>query len=134
MKIRPSVKPICEKCKIIKRKGRVMVICENPKHKQKQGLRPARRRFFESRDGAPPLSLRGRRFPGTKAPEKPTNDQKIGRRSGCPGLPGFRGPFDISRPGASPGGRTNPPALSNLEVHSSHGTNRRRRPSEGEAR
>ena len=26
-----------EKCKIIKRKGRVMVICENPKHKQRQG-------------------------------------------------------------------------------------------------
>ena len=37
MKVRPSVKPICEKCKIIKRKGRVMVICDNPKHKQKQG-------------------------------------------------------------------------------------------------
>jgi large subunit ribosomal protein L36 len=37
MKVRPSVKPICEKCKIIRRKGRVMVICENPKHKQKQG-------------------------------------------------------------------------------------------------
>ncbi len=37
MKVRPSVKPMCEKCKIIKRKGRVMVICENPKHKQKQG-------------------------------------------------------------------------------------------------
>jgi large subunit ribosomal protein L36 len=35
MKVTPSVKPICEKCKIIKRKGRVMVICENPKHKQK---------------------------------------------------------------------------------------------------
>ena len=34
MKVRPSVKPICEKCKIIKRKGRVMVICENPKHKR----------------------------------------------------------------------------------------------------
>lgn len=28
MKVRPSVKPICEKCKIIKRKGKVMVICE----------------------------------------------------------------------------------------------------------
>ena len=28
MKVRPSVKPMCEKCKIIKRKGRVMVICE----------------------------------------------------------------------------------------------------------
>lgn len=37
MKVRPSVKPMCEKCRIIKRKGRVMVICENPKHKQKQG-------------------------------------------------------------------------------------------------
>lgn len=37
MKVKPSVKPICEKCKIIRRKGRVMVICENPKHKQKQG-------------------------------------------------------------------------------------------------
>ena len=37
MKVRPSVKPICEKCKIIKRKGKVMVICENPKHQQKQG-------------------------------------------------------------------------------------------------
>ena len=38
MKVRPSVKPMCEKCKVIKRKGKVMVICENPKHKQKQGL------------------------------------------------------------------------------------------------
>ena len=37
MKVRPSVKPICEKCKIIRRKGKVMVICQNPKHKQKQG-------------------------------------------------------------------------------------------------
>ncbi|MCD7961251.1 MAG: 50S ribosomal protein L36, partial [Enterococcus sp.] len=25
MKVRPSVKPICEKCKVIKRKGHVMV-------------------------------------------------------------------------------------------------------------
>ena len=33
MKVRPSVKPMCEKCRVIKRKGRVMVICENPKHK-----------------------------------------------------------------------------------------------------
>ncbi|MBR7099485.1 MAG: 50S ribosomal protein L36, partial [Clostridia bacterium] len=29
MKVKPSVKKICEKCKIIKRKGTVMVICEN---------------------------------------------------------------------------------------------------------
>ncbi len=37
VKVKPSVKKICEKCKIIKRHGRVMVICENPKHKQRQG-------------------------------------------------------------------------------------------------
>ena len=37
MKVRSSVKQICEKCKVIKRDGKVMVICENPKHKQKQG-------------------------------------------------------------------------------------------------
>jgi len=37
MKVRPSVKPICEKCKIIRRKGKVMVICQNAKHKQRQG-------------------------------------------------------------------------------------------------
>ncbi|MCH5260888.1 MAG: 50S ribosomal protein L36, partial [Lachnospiraceae bacterium] len=27
MKVRSSVKPICEKCKIIKRKGKIRVIC-----------------------------------------------------------------------------------------------------------
>ena len=37
MKVRASVKPICEKCKVIKRKGKLMVICDIPKHKQKQG-------------------------------------------------------------------------------------------------
>ena len=37
MKVRASVKKMCEKCKIIRRKGRVAVICENPKHKQRQG-------------------------------------------------------------------------------------------------
>ena len=37
MKVRPSVKKMCEKCKVIKRKGVTRVICENPKHKQRQG-------------------------------------------------------------------------------------------------
>lgn len=37
LKVRASVKARCEKCKIIKRKGVVTVICTNPKHKQKQG-------------------------------------------------------------------------------------------------
>ncbi|MBP3840962.1 MAG: 50S ribosomal protein L36 [Bacilli bacterium] len=38
MKVKPSVKPICADCKIIKRKGVVRVVCKkNPKHKQRQG-------------------------------------------------------------------------------------------------
>lgn len=37
MKVRASVKPICQKCKIIKRSGVVRVMCTNPKHKQRQG-------------------------------------------------------------------------------------------------
>ena len=37
MKVRPSVKKICAKCKVIRRKGKKMVFCENPIHKQKQG-------------------------------------------------------------------------------------------------
>ena len=37
VKVRPSVKPMCEKCKIIRRNGRVLVICSNPRHKQRQG-------------------------------------------------------------------------------------------------
>lgn len=37
MKVQPSVKPMCEKCKVIRRHGRIMVICDNPRHKQRQG-------------------------------------------------------------------------------------------------
>ena len=37
MKVQPSVKKICDKCKVIRRHGRVMVICDNPRHKQRQG-------------------------------------------------------------------------------------------------
>ena len=37
MKVRPSVKKICEKCRVIRRHGRVRVICDNPRHKQRQG-------------------------------------------------------------------------------------------------
>lgn len=37
MKVRPSVKPMCPKCKIVKRNGVLKVICDNPKHKQRQG-------------------------------------------------------------------------------------------------
>ncbi|MGB6837859.1 MAG: 50S ribosomal protein L36 [Dehalococcoidia bacterium] len=37
MKVRASVKRRCEKCKVVRRRGVVMVICQNPKHKQRQG-------------------------------------------------------------------------------------------------
>jgi large subunit ribosomal protein L36 len=37
MKVRPSVKKICEKCKVVRRKGVVRIICENISHKQRQG-------------------------------------------------------------------------------------------------
>ena len=38
LKVRTSVKPICEHCKVVKRRGVIRVICKrNPKHKQRQG-------------------------------------------------------------------------------------------------
>ncbi len=37
MKVRASVKRICEKCKIVRRKNVVRVICVDPRHKQRQG-------------------------------------------------------------------------------------------------
>jgi large subunit ribosomal protein L36 len=37
MKVRSSVKKICVKCKIVRRQGVVRIICEIPKHKQRQG-------------------------------------------------------------------------------------------------
>ena len=37
MKVRSSVKRMCENCKMIRRKGVLRVICINPKHKQRQG-------------------------------------------------------------------------------------------------
>jgi large subunit ribosomal protein L36 len=37
MKVRPSVKKICDKCKVVRRKRVVRIICENPRHKQRQG-------------------------------------------------------------------------------------------------
>jgi len=37
MKVRASVKKLCENCKIIRRKGVIRVICSNKRHKQRQG-------------------------------------------------------------------------------------------------
>ncbi len=37
MKVSSSVKKRCPKCKIVKRKGIIRVICVDPNHKQRQG-------------------------------------------------------------------------------------------------
>ncbi|MBO4544279.1 MAG: 50S ribosomal protein L36 [Verrucomicrobia bacterium] len=38
MKVRASVKRMCEHCKIVRRKGVIRVICSsNARHKQRQG-------------------------------------------------------------------------------------------------
>ncbi len=36
MKIKSAVKKICAKCKMVSRKRHLHIICDNPKHKQKQ--------------------------------------------------------------------------------------------------
>jgi large subunit ribosomal protein L36 len=37
MKVMASVKKMCRKCKVIRRKRVVRVICTDPQHKQRQG-------------------------------------------------------------------------------------------------
>ncbi|KAI0257111.1 ribosomal protein L36-domain-containing protein [Lactifluus subvellereus] len=38
MKIRSSVKIMCDGCSVVRRKGRVYILCaKNPRHKQRQG-------------------------------------------------------------------------------------------------
>lgn len=39
MKVRPSVKKMCINCRLIRRRRKVLVICSNPKHKQRQDKR-----------------------------------------------------------------------------------------------
>ncbi|MEK6606660.1 MAG: 50S ribosomal protein L36 [Myxococcota bacterium] len=37
MKVRASVKKICEKCKVVRRKGVIRIVCETRRHNQRQG-------------------------------------------------------------------------------------------------
>jgi large subunit ribosomal protein L36 len=37
MKVRSSVRKMCVKCKVVRRRGVVRIICSNQKHKQRQG-------------------------------------------------------------------------------------------------
>ncbi len=37
MKVQASAKKRCNKCKVVKRRGKVYIICDNKRHKQRQG-------------------------------------------------------------------------------------------------
>lgn len=37
MKKRAGTKKMCDKCIVVRRRGAVFIICENKKHKQRQG-------------------------------------------------------------------------------------------------
>ncbi|MBX3049578.1 MAG: 50S ribosomal protein L36 [Anaerolineales bacterium] len=37
MKVTASIKKRCARCKVVKRKGKLYVICSTPRHKQRQG-------------------------------------------------------------------------------------------------
>ncbi len=45
MKVRSSVKRICPKCKVVRRKGVVRVICENPETQTAPGIRKSMARI-----------------------------------------------------------------------------------------
>lgn len=37
MKVRSSVKKMCDKCFVVRRNGNLIILCKNLKHKQRQG-------------------------------------------------------------------------------------------------
>ncbi|WP_291323149.1 50S ribosomal protein L36 [Desulfonatronospira sp.] len=37
MKVRPSVKKMCARCKVVRRRRVLRILCSNPRHKQRQG-------------------------------------------------------------------------------------------------
>ena len=39
MKVRSAVRRLCNSCRIVRRRGRIYVVCKrNPRHKQRQGM------------------------------------------------------------------------------------------------
>jgi large subunit ribosomal protein L36 len=37
MKVKASLKKICQHCRHVRRRGKLFVICKEPRHKQRQG-------------------------------------------------------------------------------------------------
>ncbi|XP_057858488.2 uncharacterized protein LOC131067477 [Cryptomeria japonica] len=53
MKVRASVKKLCEFCRSVRRRGKVYILCSsNPKHKQRQGMSTL---AYEGLPSPPPL-------------------------------------------------------------------------------
>ncbi|GFP84894.1 50S ribosomal protein l36 [Phtheirospermum japonicum] len=74
MKVRSSVKKMCEFCRTVKRRGRVYVLCTaNPKHKQRQGMST-----FAYEGVVPPTSL--------VTSSKEASSVANGAKSGLPSL------------------------------------------------
>uniref|UniRef100_M4C3B2 Ribosomal protein n=1 Tax=Hyaloperonospora arabidopsidis (strain Emoy2) TaxID=559515 RepID=M4C3B2_HYAAE len=69
MKVRSSVKRMCDGCKIVRRRKKVYVICDrSPKHKQRQGFHTTASAFFKDAVVSPhtdfQAALKLLQFPG----------------------------------------------------------------------
>lgn len=42
MKVQAAVKARCKNCKVARRQGVVHILCDNPRHKQRQGTKQRR--------------------------------------------------------------------------------------------
>jgi len=89
MKVNPSVKKICDKCKVIRRHGRVMVICEKRASQAAPGLTHPSHRTTRTTSSIPPRyefpKLRAGRHlrtigPETRALERPPAGRRKSRR------------------------------------------------------
>ncbi|KAK1389409.1 Ribosomal protein [Heracleum sosnowskyi] len=85
MKVRSSVKKMCEFCRTVKRRGRVYVLCTaNPKHKQRQGMST-----FAIEGPLPPVSIRE-----AFVKQEASVDHKL--IAGLPSIPKKSEPWTIS--------------------------------------
>ncbi|CAA0837050.1 Ribosomal protein L36 [Striga hermonthica] len=75
MKVRSSVKKMCEFCRVVKRRGRVYVLCSaSPKHKQRQGIST-----FAYQGLIPPVAV-------TESSKEMTSFAADGAKNGLPSL------------------------------------------------
>src|SRR5437879_5242427 len=94
MKVKSSVKPICSKCRVVRRRGVVRVLCSNPRHRPGQGTEDAQGRV--TREKAPswraghPLLCECKGSIGRVREEQHGGEE--GQEAGEEGRPERRGP------------------------------------------